>query len=73
MEPAAYVAEYHGTDGLLTPYGYDVTELGARLAAAHQVSGASQRMKTFMMRRTVTRPLDADEASEVSEYFATPW
>jgi hypothetical protein len=70
---AAYVAEYHGTDGLLTPYGFGETVQRAQMDARKQIAGASDRMRAFMRPRIIARGVGAEEASELAEYFATPW
>jgi hypothetical protein len=71
--PSAYVAEYHGRDGLLTPYGFGKNREIAMHEARHKFAGASAGTKAFILCRIKCRPLTADEASEVAEYFAKVW
>lgn len=68
-----YVAEYHATDGTMTPYALADHPSDALREARRQIAGAGERMKRFMMPRIVARGVDDDEASEIAEYFSTPW
>ena len=68
-----HVAEYHGTDGSILPYGIGPTREDAIAAAVKQFAGADFRMRAYMRSRIVVRTVCADEASEIIEYFETVW
>ena len=70
---AGHVAEYHAGDDRLLPYGYGATVAECLRDAERQFAGLGPRMRARMMAYVTTRPVGADEASEILEMLATPW
>jgi hypothetical protein len=69
----AHVSEYHSTDGSILPYGFGPTREAAIAEAQRQIAGCDPKMKSFIRNRITTRQVSDDEASEIAEYFETPW
>lgn len=71
--PAAWLAVVYGHEGRILPMAMGESRQHAHAIAMRQFAGTTAHMQAHYAERIRYRALDADEASEMAEWFAAPW